>query len=492
MNILSISQLQAQNAQSDFNILPVQDEKTYESRESSFSDYLRDAQKEMKNADEKIPSEEAEKVVKYEENSESKVDDKSTKIADDDNSEDKMEKSKKLASKKVLEDKTDEKKSAKIDENKDEGLKIAVQNLNILDNAKNKNLELDEESLEINGGVLSASDIDQIDEKTLSWLSSSNRINDSDEISNEDFAKLIDAAIEFIPGSESESEKLENAQNLAVTDPSLFLKNAEAAENLQASASLSKNEAFLDDKKLADNSKTKKNDSKLAVHDLRTRKLFEADAEKTAAKIASDKIVQKSAEKKELNLSMQKQADGNVAMTMELANRAQENITSSSNQAASANGSNFQAMLSNAVQENAPDFVKAGNIVLKDNNQGTINLILRPEGLGNVKISLNLDDKNLSAQILVHTKEAMEAFKESIPSLKQAFTESGFETGSFDLDFSGNQQNFAQGGNENQNQHNSGILARKTYGDFVTPSALSQGNANETYTDSNYGINIVA
>jgi flagellar hook-length control protein FliK len=187
---------------------------------------------------------------------------------------------------------------------------------------------------------------------------------------------------------------------------------------------------------------------------------------------------------------MQKQADGNIQMTMELAAKAEQNITSSSAQSAGANGSNFQAMLSNAVQENAPDFVKAGNIVLKDNKQGSINLILRPEGLGNVKISLNLDDKNLSAQIVVHTKEAMEAFKESIPSLKQAFTESGFETGSFDLNFSNNQSNqqgFAQG--ENQNQQ---LFAQKSYGEFVTPGALAQEGAAEAYTDTAYGINIVA
>ena len=189
---------------------------------------------------------------------------------------------------------------------------------------------------------------------------------------------------------------------------------------------------------------------------------------------------------------MQRQSDGNMQMTMELAARAEQNITSSSNQAAGANGSTFQAMLSNAVQENAPDFVKAGNIVLKDNNQGTINLILRPEGLGNVKISLSLDDKNLSAQILVHTKEAMDAFKESIPSLKQAFTESGFETGSFDLNFSNNQQGFAQGEGQNQNHENAALFAQKNYGDFVTPSMLTGEAASENYVSRDYSVNIVA
>ena len=76
------------------------------------------------------------------------------------------------------------------------------------------------------------------------------------------------------------------------------------------------------------------------------------------------------------------------------------------------------------------------------------------------------------------------------PSLKQAFTESGFETGSFDLNFSNNgsqQQGFAQGDRQNQE-----ILANNTYGDFVTPKALAQDNLSDAYVANDYGINIVA
>ena len=76
-------------------------------------------------------------------------------------------------------------------------------------------------------------------------------------------------------------------------------------------------------------------------------------------------------------------------------------------------------MLQNAVQHSAPEFVKAGSIVLKDGNKGTINLIMRPESLGNVKISLSLSDKTISGQITVASKEAYDAFKESIDSIRQ-------------------------------------------------------------------------
>lgn len=472
MNILSISQLQTQAMQSDLS--QIDSAKNKESETASFAEFLRDAKK----------SNETEKPVVAEEAQTEKTDEVVTEKGTESN-----EKTEKIAKK-------DAPKSEKNDDNKNEAKKvdftegnfIAV-GINQIQNARKLAEESETPQIEVAQEV-SAEENSTIDDKMISWLLSRAKIEEKGEdISNEDFAQMIDAAVEFIPGFESEEEKLTTAQNLAVNDPQRFLENIISDSEVAFTRGAPKSELISDsDKKISSEKlpKEKKSDTKLAVHDLRTHHLFEDDA-----KIASDKIVQKSAEKKEINLSMQKQADGTVQMTMEFANRTQENITSSSSQAAGATGSDFQAMLSNAVQENAPDFVKAGNIVLKDNNQGSINLILRPEGLGNVKISLNLDDKNLSAQITVQTKEAMDAFKESIPSLKQAFTESGFDTGSFDLNFSNNQQGFAQGGNDGQNQQNAGMLAHKNYGDFVTAHTM-QGDVAEAFTSGDYSVNIVA
>ncbi|MBR1615429.1 MAG: flagellar hook-length control protein FliK, partial [Treponema sp.] len=122
----------------------------------------------------------------------------------------------------------------------------------------------------------------------------------------------------------------------------------------------------------------------------------------------------------ELKVAYRQDSQDSVQLTMELAAKANQNITSSSAQAAAAHGSDFQQMLSNTVQHNAAEFVKAGNIILKDANQGTINLILKPESLGNVKISLSLSDKTISGQILVASKEAYDAFRDNIESIKQA------------------------------------------------------------------------
>ncbi len=199
----------------------------------------------------------------------------------------------------------------------------------------------------------------------------------------------------------------------------------------------------------------------------------------------------KSVSQNELKVAYRQESQDSVQLTMELAAKANQNITSSSAQAAAANGSDFQQMLSNTVQHNAAEFVKAGNIILKDANQGTINLILKPESLGNVKISLSLSDKTISGQILVASKEAYDAFRDNIESIKQAFTQSGFDTGSFDLDFSNNQQNFAQNGDNSDsrgmNERNAIAHADSSYGDLVVSESGS-----EAASSGDGHVNIVA
>lgn len=323
-----------------------------------------------------------------------------------------------------------------------------------------------------------------INEQALSWLASSERIigNSDSEAEQDNFAALIDAAIEFIPGTETEEEKLASAQNLSVADPEAFLNSvqlpvSEIAENLSESQTALKNSDKIQ-------SSEKKSEAKVTVYDLRTKKSVEGTE--------TVKAVQKAADKKELALDFQQKNQNTMQVNLDMADKVQANITSSSSQAAGANGSTFQTMLSNTIQQNAPEFVKAGNIILRDNNKGTINLIVKPEQLGNVKISLSLNDKVISGQISVASKDAMEAMRQSIDSLKQAFTESGFETGAFDLNFSDNQQSFAQSGNGSQNQQ-SEFLAKQAYGDFISIKELGSESSERAYTQEKIsGVNIVA
>lgn len=217
-------------------------------------------------------------------------------------------------------------------------------------------------------------------------------------------------------------------------------------------------------------------DGKITVQDLRTEVEPEENAKKSDLKITEIKQT----------------SENTATITMDLNQTAEADVLSLNNQTASSNGSNFQAMLNNQIQTSAPEFVKAGNLILKDNNQGTINLVLHPDDLGNVKIHMTLDGKTISGQITVATKEALQVFKDNAETLREAFIKSGFENASFDVALN-------NGGQFNQNmdfgQQNDGtnLMAKTVYNNGAAGlSSELETIIQNTEDISNYSVNIVA
>ena len=205
---------------------------------------------------------------------------------------------------------------------------------------------------------------------------------------------------------------------------------------------------------------------------------------------AAQKPLQKD-ERKNFSVAIKETGKAQVQMTLDLSDQAQKNILSLDSQSAASDGSAFQAMLKNQITQNAADFVKAGNIILRDNNQGQINLILHPEGLGNVKISVEMNGKTLAGHITVQSREALEAFGQSADSLREAFIQSGFEDATFDVSFAGSQMQFAQGDAQNDADGRA-RQGRKIYGEFAQESLTSIQESSDTFIDDDVSVNIVA
>mgnify|MGYP003445528917 FL=1 len=219
-------------------------------------------------------------------------------------------------------------------------------------------------------------------------------------------------------------------------------------------------------------------DGKISVTDLRTK---EAEINEDFAQTQKD-----------FTSEVKFEDDNSATITMNLnQENVETNLLSTSNQTAASDGSNFQAMLNNQIKANAPEFVKTGSIVLRDNNQGTINLILHPDEIGSVKIHLSLDGKTVSGQITVATKEAMEVFKNNAETLREAFIQQGFDVGGFDVAYSdngsfSNQEQFAQENNEK-------IMANYAQNCYENGTDEVFENFDEnTNKFSDYSINIVA
>ena len=106
--------------------------------------------------------------------------------------------------------------------------------------------------------------------------------------------------------------------------------------------------------------------------------------------------------------------------------------------AQNAAGASFAERLASELRNNAADIVRAGQIVLRNGGEGTIRLALHPETLGAVRIHLEMSgEKRVSGKITVSSREAWDAFSESMDSLVAAFSDEGFDAAGFDLSWAG-------------------------------------------------------
>lgn len=315
-----------------------------------------------------------------------------------------------------------------------------------------------------------------LDDVQIDFLRSSAKTDSIDD--------LLANASEFIP-FDNEDTLVASAQNLSLDDPEKFLDMVDVTdENRQASDSdismmtavmggasqmqsaTATAETIPSEKKdffnidvvdrKGDRNMTMKSfiEETFTVTDERTENSFVAELEK------------KGDSSMDMEKSFQENQSNSLDLAMTLTETAEKNILASDSQSAGATGSTFQQMLTQQIETSAPDFVKAGSIVLRDNNQGQINMILKPESLGNVKFNLHVSDNVITGQITVHSKEAFEAFRQNLDNLRQAFQDSGFENASLNLSLAENSSGSFQ--QSQQHQSSEKFLSERAYGNYVS------------------------
>lgn len=307
-----------------------------------------------------------------------------------------------------------------------------------------------------------------------------------------------------------EMQNLQAAQNLSVDEPGKFLENIKPAEHFSSSdeklslvslqsspdeTAVLQNSAELSQLGISLESGEKKPDFfklELSSSDGKGAKEVPSLFENIFTVTDERSVEQKIADFKSEMKSDYSEQDNSLNLLLSLSETAKQNILSSNNQTAGASGSTFQQMLSQQIQFNAPDFVRAGNIVLQDNNSGSINMILKPENLGNVKINLHLSDNVITGQITVNSKEAFDAFKQNLETLKQAFQNSGFENANLSLSYADTSSgSFAQGERQQSSEQ---FFSNKVYGDYASSAEISGAASSQAAysADSDRKISVVA
>jgi len=132
-----------------------------------------------------------------------------------------------------------------------------------------------------------------------------------------------------------------------------------------------------------------------------------------------------------------------------------KNITSSqintSNQKVEGNesvGNNqFSSILAEQIKANSAELVQRGKLILRDGNVGEIRLQLKPAHLGMVRINLKMTgNKKVQGEVTVSSKEAYDAFEDSMEELVSSFKDAGFDTSSFNLNWKGGKEEIAREG----------------------------------------------
>lgn len=95
---------------------------------------------------------------------------------------------------------------------------------------------------------------------------------------------------------------------------------------------------------------------------------------------------------------------------------------------------NKEVLLARELKESGNDqIVKKASFILKDNNQGEIKLILKPESLGRVKIQLNMNENNLVGKIIVENSKVGQIFENNLNDLSRSFEEAGISSSSIEV-----------------------------------------------------------
>lgn len=433
------------------NALPRQDEsfKIEVKGKKSFGEMVNDSKTSLK-SQEKTSENRVENSQKPEEKKFEKTENKTEKFEEN-----------KIDEKSVKNEKSE--KNEKIEKKSDSGKKDFSENEK---NLKNPKFEIDEKNLK------NENKIEKKDLKNQKNQKIQKNDENSKEIKNSDKKNLFSKQ-KIEKSQNDEKIDFENLQNSGINSGNI--QNLENAQNLSGEEMSFFDENEISSKNVKEFSLDK--DQKITVKDFRTEENVEnAETEQN--------------QKKDFVTSV-KFENNSCEMQLDLSQNAKENILSLNNQTAASQGSTFQAMLSNQIQQNAGDLVKAGQIVLKDNNVGSIKLIMHPESLGNVKIDLQISDKVITGKIIVSSQEALNAFKESADILKNAFNQNGFETSGFDLSFQGQDssgnQNF-----KNQQEQQKLFQGSLAYSDLASSSDFNFDEEKKYDFSYKSSVNIVA
>lgn len=264
---------------------------------------------------------------------------------------------------------------------------------------------------------------------------------------------VVEYAIDVANFSAKEKVKSDNVKNVKIEDLKSEKESAKrenvTKEEDKTEKELLKNVSFVSQNKKEKNVKTKDEKIEKVNNDVDVMKVGTVEEQKVK-KVALKKLpitvedLRTFEDAKVSEAELQKDSGEGFQNDFSSDYRGSEKLSYSSGSevgkdamlSESVNENNFSSILADQIKANATELVERGKIILRDGNIGEIRLQLKPEHLGNVRIQLKMTgNKKMQGEVIVSSKEAYDAFEESIGELVASFKDAGFDSSSFNLNW---------------------------------------------------------
>ena len=97
-------------------------------------------------------------------------------------------------------------------------------------------------------------------------------------------------------------------------------------------------------------------------------------------------------------------------------------------------------------------FVRRNGIILRDEGNGEIRLVLKPESLGSVRVKVNIVENRIEGRIIVENNSVREIIESNMENMRRAFLADGFDSSSIEVWVGGDRQRHQRRNSEPEDQ----------------------------------------
>ena len=120
------------------------------------------------------------------------------------------------------------------------------------------------------------------------------------------------------------------------------------------------------------------------------------------------------------------------------------------------------------------DIVRQVKVILNRSDAGEVQITLRPDNLGRVRLRIQMVDNHLTGRIYVESAAAREAFRSALDGLQTKLVESGFDAADLELAWDEAPRDFTQSENQSQKQQDKMNEAVREFENMVPTTVFNE------------------